>query len=258
MTSPSFEELIDEGERAPIDGWDFSWFEGRATEERPDWGYANLLSEHMERATSALDIETGGGEVLGAIRHAPPVLKATESWEPNLLLARERLRRVGAYVVQVDQDAPLPFEDASFDLVASRHPTTVNWGEIARVLHPGGTYLAQLIGHGTNRELFEYLMGPQQLGDAGTAQNYADGALEAGLMVRDLREQATRVEFFDVAAVIHFLRKVIWTVPDFSVEKYHDRLADLHRQIERDGSFVSCSQRVLIEAVKPPVAATTR
>lgn len=30
-----FEELIDEAVRAPADDWDFSWFEGRATEERP-------------------------------------------------------------------------------------------------------------------------------------------------------------------------------------------------------------------------------
>ncbi len=31
---PSFDELIDEAERAPIDGWDFSWLDGRATEDR--------------------------------------------------------------------------------------------------------------------------------------------------------------------------------------------------------------------------------
>jgi SAM-dependent methyltransferase len=258
MTSRSFQELIDEGAAAPIDGWDFTWFEGRATEERPDWGYSGLLSERMEHATAALDIETGGGEVLAGIHHAPPVLKATESWEPNLLIARERLRRVGAYVVYSAQYAPLPFGDESFDLVTSRHPVVVNWSEIARVLGPGGTYLAQQIGHGTNRELFEYLMGPQDLGDGRTAQFYADGARQAGLMVKDLRQQALRVEFFDIAAVVVFLRKVIWTVPDFTIKKYRDKLFELHEQIERTGSFVSHSQRVLIEAVKPPAEVATR
>jgi len=39
----TFEELVAEGDSVPLDGWDFSWFEGRATEERPSWGYARLL-----------------------------------------------------------------------------------------------------------------------------------------------------------------------------------------------------------------------
>ncbi len=29
--------------------------------------------------------------------------------------------------------------------------------------------------------------------------------------------------FHDIAAVIVFLRKVIWTVPDFSVDRYRDQ-----------------------------------
>ena len=39
--------------------------------------------------------------------------------------------------------------------------------------------------------------------------------------------------------MVFFLRKVIWTVPDFTVERYRDRLRVLHDQIERDGSFRS-------------------
>jgi hypothetical protein len=60
-----------------------------------------------------------------------------------------------------------------------------------------------------------------------------------------------RVEFFDVGAVVYFLRKVVWTVPDFSVERYRDRLRELHRHIEAEGSFVAHSSRVLVEARKP-------
>jgi hypothetical protein len=67
----------------------------------------------------------------------------------------------------------------------------------------------------------------------------------------DLREAATRVEFLDVAAVIHFLRKVVWTVPDFSFERYRDRLRALHEVIECDGRFGAHSQRYLIEARRP-------
>lgn len=39
MGARTFEELLAEGESVPVEGWDFSWFDGRATEERPPWGY---------------------------------------------------------------------------------------------------------------------------------------------------------------------------------------------------------------------------
>jgi hypothetical protein len=49
----------------------------------------------------------------------------------------------------------------------------------------------------------------------------------------------------------HFLRMVIWIVPDFSLDRYHDRLAALDELIRRDGPFVANPTRFLIEATKP-------
>jgi hypothetical protein len=73
----------------------------------------------------------------------------------------------------------------------------------------------------------------------------------AGLEAVDVREQSLRVEFFDVAAVVHFLRKVLWTVPGFTVAGYAEPLARMHEHIQATGSFVSHAQRFLIEARKP-------
>jgi hypothetical protein len=56
--------------------------------------------------------------------------------------------------------------------------------------------------------------------------------------------------FYDIGAVVHFLRKVLWTVPGFTVEKYRDRLLALHDQIVREGSFKAHAERFLIEVVK--------
>src|SRR5215467_4553763 len=120
---PTFEQLIAEGGSVPLEGWEFSWFEGRATEERPRWGYSRLLAERMARAAAALDIQTGGGEVLAQISHPPPVLVATESWPPNVVVARRNLRPLGAAVVAAADDDGLPFRGGSFDLAVSRHPT---------------------------------------------------------------------------------------------------------------------------------------
>ena len=119
------------------------------------------------------------------------------------------------------------------------------------MLRPGGTYLAQHIGPGTNHELTEFFMGPQPVHDARSARTAVRAATAAGLELVDLRETSRRVEFSDVGAVVYFLRKVIWTVPDFTVDRYRDRLRQLHERIETEGSFVSHSTRFLIELTKP-------
>ena len=250
----TFEELVAEGASEPVAGWDFSWFAGRATEERPRWGYSGLLAAAIGAAGAVLDIQTGGGEVLAASAGGvpPPVLAATESWPPNVALARRRLEPLGGTVTEAADDAPLPFGDAVFDLVASRHPTRTGWPEIARVLRPGGRYLSQQVGAGSNRELYEYLMGPQPASPDRSAGSAAGQARAAGLVVTRLESQALRVEFFDIGAVVYFLRKVLWTVPDFSVARYRGRLAALHAQIEADGRFTCHSQRFLIEARRRP------
>ena len=75
-------------------------------------------------------------------------------------------------------------------------------------------------------------------------------AQAAGLDVVDLRFESLRIEFFDIGAVIYFLRKVIWMVPGFTVAEYRERLRELHDLIEAEGPFVAHSTRFLIEARK--------
>ena len=205
----------------------------------------------MAAARAALDIETGGGEVLATVARAPLLLVATESWPPNVAEASARLHPLGAHLVAVADAPTLPFVTGSFDLVVSRHPVVVLWDEIARVLAPGGIYLSQQIGAGTNRELSDFLMGPQQVNQSRSPGHTRAATEAAGLQVVELQSCALRVEFFDIGAVVHFLRKVHWTVPGFTPDGYLTRLRALHEQIERDGVFVSTAQRLLVEARSP-------
>jgi SAM-dependent methyltransferase len=251
----TFEELLAEGDSVPVEGWDFSWFEGRATEQRPTWGYAVRLAARIGRVSSVLDVQTGGGEVfdwvLRRTRRLPRLVVATESWAPNLALGGNRLAVHSGTVVGADDGGGLPFRSASFELVSSRHPVVTVWTEIARVLGPGGTFLSQQIGAGSNRELYEFLLGPQPANRRRDPAEAVRNAENAGLEVLDLRQESLETVFFDIAAVVYFLRKVPWTVPGFSTQKYLERLADLHRHIEQHGQFLAHAQRFLIEAKKP-------
>ncbi|MER5637475.1 class I SAM-dependent methyltransferase [Kitasatospora sp. NPDC002227] len=248
-----FEALIAEAGTASVDGWDFGWLDGRATEQRPSWGYQKLLGERLAGVQAALDIQTGGGEVLAGAGAIPPVMAATESWPPNVAKATSLLHPLGAVVVADPDEPPLPFADAAFDFVTSRHPVTVHWAEIARVLRPGGSYLAQHVGHSSVFELVEYFLGPlpEETRRARHPERDRAAALQAGLEVTDLRFERLRVEFHDIGAVVWFLRKVIWMVPGFTVEGYRGQLRALHEQIRAEGPFVAHSSRFLIEARKP-------
>ncbi|GAA0037364.1 class I SAM-dependent methyltransferase [Brevibacterium casei] len=247
--STSFDDLIALGADADVTGWDFAWLEGRATEERPPWGYARQLAERLAAASASLDIQTGGGEVLAEAARFPPTAVATESWPPNIARATSLLHPRGVVVVADPDEPPLPFADAAFDLVTSRHPATIWWEEIARVLRPGGMYFAQHVGPASVFELIEFFLGPQpQARRARHPEDEAAAAEAAGLKVVDLRTVDLRIEIHDVAAVVYLLRKVVWWVPGFTVEGYRDRLRELHERIASDGPFVAHSTRNLIEA----------
>jgi SAM-dependent methyltransferase len=247
----SFDELLAEGIAAPVDGWDFSCFDARATEQRPSWGYAGLLAARVPSAGTVLDIQTGGGEVLATVPSAPDALFATESWPPNLAIARRNLAHLGGTVIEVDDHADLPFASDQFDLIVSRHPTVTGWDEIGRILKPGGSYLSQQVGAGTVRELTDAVMGPQPVSQSRSTERAVAAANAAGLEIIELRSESLPMEFYDIAAVVHILRKVIWTVPNFTVEAYRPRLIAIHRGIEADGPFTATSERFLIEARKP-------
>jgi hypothetical protein len=117
------------------------------------------------------------------------------------------------------------------------------------VLAPGGHYLAQHVGPASAFELIEFFLGP--LPDARLARDprlEAAAAEAAGLTVTDLRTARCRMELLDVGAVVWLLRRCVWWVPDFSVDRYRDRLRELDDQIRHRGPFVAHSTRHLIEA----------
>jgi SAM-dependent methyltransferase len=248
----SFDELVEEGERAPIRGWDFGWLDGRAIEERPSWHYFDLVAARASNVRNLLDLQVGSGSLIAALPGVPPLTVGTEGYAPNVPVAAANLASRGAHLVRTDEDRPaFPFAAGTFELVTSRHPVDTWWDEIARVLIPGGAYVSQQVGPHTVRELSEAMLGPRPQHSKRDPEAARRAAQRAGLVVTDLRTERPSTEFYDIAAVVYFLRLVVWIVPDFSVARYRAELERLHEQIERDGAFRTSASRFLIEAVKP-------
>ena len=245
----AFDELVDDASAADMTGWRFDWLQGRATEERPPWGYARLLAEQLRRVGSALDVDTGGGEVIAEMPTLPPLMFATEAWPPNAARARALLAPRGVRVVETETGAPLPFDDASFELVTSRHPNRPDWDELHRVLEPGGRYFAQHVGPASAFELIEWFRGPMSRESLDRdPHREVNAAEQAGFVVTDLRTARCRMEFHDIGAVVWILRKCVWWVPDFDTVRDRDRLLAMDATMRAGQPFVAHSTRHLIEA----------
>ncbi|GEK80532.1 class I SAM-dependent methyltransferase [Agrococcus baldri] len=251
-----FDDLIAEALAADVDGWGFAWLEGRATEERPPWGYARLLAARVAAARAPLDLDTGGGEVLDEAPVIPSGALATEGWPANLGLARARLEPRGVRVLRHATGTRLPVADASRDLVTARHPVAPDFGEIARVLAPGGTYLAQHVGPWSAAELSERFLGPLP-GNPVARDPGAEvlAAQAAGLEVVDLRAARLRQEYRDVGAIVWILRKCPWWVPGFDADVRRGRhdatLRALDAELRASVPFVAHASRHLMRLRKP-------
>ena len=244
-----FDDLINEANEVDVSGWGFEWLRGRATEERPPWGFSRLLVRRLAVVRSALDLDTGGGEVIAEAPALPEHMCVTESWAPNAARARESLGPRGVEVIESAAGGPLPFACGTFELVTSRHPVGANWSEIARVLAADGRYLAQHVGPGSAFDLIEHFIEttPEQRESRHPDEERA-AAESAGLEVVDLRTARCRMEFFDIGAVVYILRKCVWWVPDFDVGRYEAVLHRIDETIRAEGPLVAHSTRHLIEA----------
>ncbi len=216
----------------PNRGWDFSFLDGQIQADEPPWSYDELAREALAGARSALDLGTGGGEVLLRLADAlPDDTLATEGWAPNLPVATEALAPHGIPVVPYDSetDVRMPFEDERFDVVLDRHES-YDAAEVFRVLRPGGMFVTQQVD-GRDFEEMHALFGGAPAYSHVTSANLRAEAEAAGFAVEDTREWAGSVRFADVAAFVSYVRMVPWEVPDdFSVDRYADRLLALREE----------------------------
>lgn len=215
---------------APVTGWDFSEFGGRYIDQQPPWSYRTIARQALVGAGSALDLGTGGGEVLLELREAlPPDTVATEGWAPNVPVASSNLAPHDIPVVQYDaeKDPSLPFDDARFDVVLARHESYVVT-EVFRVLRPGGRFLTQQVD-GRDFDETQTLFGAKSNYGHVHLESFRAEATTAGFEVLAAEEWQGQARFADVTTLVRYFAYVPWEVPDdFTVDRYASQLLDLH------------------------------
>ena len=214
------------------------------------WSYSTEIIPYIRNAQSLLDMGTGGGEFLSRLTPFPPHTCATEAYDPNVLIAKKRLTPLGIQVVKIDDDDNLPFEDEEFELVINRHES-FSVKEVRRVLKTNGFFITQQVG-GDNDQLLKEMLGYKKESDyKHWTLDYEIKELQNnGFEVLKKKEAFPTTRFFDVGAVVFYLYAVPWQLPGFSVEKYRDKLWELHNVIEDNGYIDVISHRFFIKAKK--------
>ena len=245
-SSAFFDELMEEYNR-PFSGWDLSYLDSRRVDmqQHPLWDYAQAAITAMQEAQSMLDMRTGGGERLAKYLGVQPVAEvyATEGYAPNFSVASTRLAPFGVTLYDV-QDDRVPRPDASLDLVINRHGS-YNASEVQRVLKPDKLFITQQVGDQTNlrlRELLGYTPPQEHHFHPGAENKVAwnlacavDELAAGGWQIREQLEEFYPTRYFDVGAIVYYLKAVPWTIPDFSVERYIAQLVEIRDLIAREG-----------------------
>lgn len=245
-----FDILIEDAQH-PFSGWDFSYIKDRMVTEPLTWSYSAKIIPFVRTADSMLDMGTGGGEFLSSLQPLPKHSFATEAFKPNVPVAKKRLEPMGCKVVEISEINPLPFETEQFDLIINRHEE-YSASEIFRILKSGGYFITQQVGPKNDYEVNRYLGDTSEEEYPHWTLEYAVNELQnAGLTILEKKENTNKTRCFDIGAVVYYLLAIPWQVLDFSVEKYKEKLYELHLEILDKDYIELTSARFLIIAKKP-------
>lgn len=213
-------EWLHEEEIAYIKGWDFSHIKGRYKEEdNLPWDFKKIIDKYLDVNDRLLDMETGRGEFLLTFNHKPGLTSATEGYEPNIKICKEKLVPLGINFKPAHGGEPLPFEGNFFDIITNRHGS-YDVEEVKRILKKDALFLTQQVGSQNDIDLIELVMG-----------NFES-------------------EFSDIAALVWFARVIDWEFPNFSVEKYKDNLFKAQEILEKEGKIEGRIHRYYFVAQK--------
>ncbi len=226
-------------------GWAFDGHSVPSHEPLP-WDYREIVRDHLS-AKSVLELGTGGGEVFcDALADYAGFAIATEEWEVNAPIARDRLKAIGVPVAQCSS-LHLPFRAGSFDLVLSRHEA-IEPSEINHVLAEGGTFVTQQVAYDSWCEVHDYF--PRATRFPNHFIEYS-GALETlGFNIERAETFSYAVTFAGLPSLVYMLTRDIWTVPDFDVEADLQALRAMESELSGPNGIAMTEGRYIMIARK--------
>lgn len=201
---------------AHIKGWDFSHIDGKYDEEKDlPWDYKNIVSQYLKDDMELLDYDTGGGEFLLSLNHPFKKTSATEGFQPNVELCREKLLPLGINFRECCNPADIPYNSETFDMIINRHGAFD-----ARELY-------RLFSHVRLKEQIKVFE-------------------EAGFQIVRAEEAYRPIKFYDIGAFVWFARIIEWEFLDFSVDRCFQRLLKMQEILEEKGKIEGTIHRYLI------------
>jgi SAM-dependent methyltransferase len=234
-------------------GFDFSHLRHRMQDEPLPWSYVSSVIKAIRAAKAPvmLDIGTGGGEILSEMRPLPKKTFATESYKPNIKVARDKLAPLGVKVIVTKSEDELPFPDSYFDLVIDRH-SAFKSKEVSRVLKKGGLFITQQVASNSNCYMQDLLgMKDVPWTKKDSLKFYTDELKRAKMKVIKAVEAYPKTRFYDTAAIVYYLKGVPWVIPDFSIKKYAKALERIDNKIDKKGYVEVGGHSVFFIAKKP-------
>ncbi len=243
---------LEEERKAKITGWDFSHIKNEYEEEDDlPWDYFKIVEEYLTPKSRLLDIDTGGGEFLLTLDHPYDLTSASEGYEPNIELCKEKLLPLGIDFRGVDGTEKMPFKDNYFDLIIDRHGDyLVN--EVYRMLKDKGIFITQQVGAENDRELVTLLFGKElPLPFPKQYLSIAEKELkDQGFKILKAQEIYRPIRFYSVKSLVWFAKIIEWEFPGFEVNKYKDNLFKAQKILEEKGKIEGRIHRYLLVGEK--------
>ncbi|MFC5401117.1 class I SAM-dependent methyltransferase [Cohnella soli] len=198
-----------------LNGWDFSKLKCRVEETQ-----ANLYEEVKKcckRSDLLLDIGTGGGEAILALREAALILVGIDLSSGMIQTANANLRNSGATNVRFIQMGAerLDFPEQFFDVISCRH-SDFSAHQVAKVLSNGGTFFTQQVSEGDKINLKQAFGRGQSYGesDGNLMKKYINDLSEAGFIEIQSFEYDS-AEYYETPEDFMFLLKHTPIIPGF-------------------------------------------
>ncbi|MDX8367348.1 methyltransferase domain-containing protein [Cytobacillus sp. IB215665] len=250
MVAVKFEEYINDVNEN-FSGWDFSFITGtgRMKSSLLPWSYGSMARQLMKHANSMLDMGTGGGEFLSKLQPFHETVYATEGYKPNIPIAKKHLEPIGVTVVSVEEDSNLPFSDNQFNVILNQHESYCP-KEVRRIINSNGIFLTQQVGGldclGINEALGSSINNEFKDWNLTTAMS---DLVNNNFEILYCKEEFPTQRFFDIGALVYYLKAIPWQVPDFSVEQYCENLYTIHKHIQSKDFFDVNQHRFIIKAL---------